>query len=314
MSRRPSPGADTDREAVLARAKRYPYAAPRTSFALVGDRTLELSDLGPNALTEGLAGARAHDPETGESRPLADHSPVSLAPSALRERVPLLAYGSNRSADALARKRRLPDFPADDPLVAIRGELHHMDVVYSAHLSPYGAVAATLARSPGTVTEVFVVLLTSSQLAVLDETEPNYGLEELGDLELRLEGGDRLTAVPTYLSVHGCLACEGRPLAVAAIPARDRRYPARTQADALAVAAARLGHAGDLDDLVLTTAADPDLAAARTRELRREALTFEWPQRRPLDADTAPTGRTAPRPIQAAARPSETIAACDCGP
>jgi hypothetical protein len=287
-----SPSTGTDRDALLVRAKRYPYEAPPSSFALAGDRMLELSNLGPRPLTEGLAGVQARDPETGETRSLEDHGQGSLT------RVPLLAHGSNRSPEALARKRRLPGFPTDDPIVAVRGELRDIDVVYSAHLSPYGAVAATLARSPGTITEVFVVLLTRSQLAVLGESEPNYRLEELGGLELRLEGGSVLASVATYVSRHGCLAREGRPIALAAIPARGRRFPALSQAEVLAVAGARLGHAGDLDELILTTAADPDLAATRTRELRREALAFDWPQRRPLDSETAPSARTAPRRTQ----------------
>jgi len=46
------------------------------------------------------------------------------------------------------------------------------------------------------------------------------------------------------------------------------------------VVARRLGHPGDLDDFILATVHDPQLATARTRELRRDARPLDWPPRR----------------------------------
>jgi hypothetical protein len=266
-----------DRERTLARAKRYPYAAARTSFALVGGRqyAVSLTDGAGGALD--LARARARDPESARELPLTDLPASDLDPGSLAARVPVLAYAANRSPEALERKRSRPGFPADTAIVVLRARLRHLDVVYSAHLSAYGSVGATLQRSPGTSAEVSVTLLTGPQLAALGETEPNYTLEELRDVDLELEGGGRLDSFRSYVTRHGCLVLDGAEVALAAIPARDRRLPELTQPEVLAAVASRLGRPGALDEFILENVADPELAAERTRQLRRDARPLEWP-------------------------------------
>jgi len=266
-----------DRERTLARAKRYPYAAARTSFALVGGRqyAVSLTDGAGGALD--LARARARDPESARELPLTDLPASDLDPGSLAARVPVLAYAANRSPEALERKRSRPGFPADTAIVVLRARLRHLDVVYSAHLSAYGSVGATLQRSPGTSAEVSVTLLTEPQLAALGETEPNYTLEELRDMDVELEGGGRLDRFRSYVSRHGCLVLDGAEVALAAIPARDRRLPELTQPEVLAAVASRLGRPGALDEFILENVADPELAAERTRQLRRDAWPLEWP-------------------------------------
>ncbi len=264
-----------ERERTLARAKRYPYAAPRTSFALVGGREYAISLTGGAHGALDLSGARARDPESGRELPLADLP--DLDPESLAARVPVLAYGANRTPEALERKRSLPGFPTDSAIVVLRARLRDLDVVYSAHLSAYGSVGATLQRSPGTSAEVSVTLLTEPQLAALGETEPNYTLEELRDVDLELEGGGRLDRFHSYVSRHGCLVLDGAEAALAAIPARGRRFPELTQSEVLAAVATRLGRRGALDEFILENVADPELAAERTRQLRRDARPLEWP-------------------------------------
>ena len=60
-------------------------------------------------------------------------------------RTPVLAYGSNAAPEVLSRKLAL----SDQPVLVVPARLREFDVVYSAHISPYGAVPATLQRSPG---------------------------------------------------------------------------------------------------------------------------------------------------------------------
>ena len=266
-----------DRERTLARARGYPYAAPRISLALVRGReyAVSLSDGASGALD--LSRARARDPDSGRELPLTDLPGADLDPGALAARVPVLAYGANRSPEALERKRSGPGFPSDSAIVVLRARLRDLDVVYSAHLSPYGSVGATLQRSPGTSAEVSVTLLTEPQLAALGETEPNYTLEELRDMDVELEGGGRLDRFRSYVSRHGCLVLDGAEVALAAIPARDRRLPELTQPEVLAAVASRLGRPGALDEFILENVADPELAAERTRQLRRDARPLEWP-------------------------------------
>jgi len=269
---------DGERESILARAKTYPYAAPATSYAITPAGRYELVGLGTETLgTDLAAGARARHPESGEDLALADLPPHDLDPESLRARLRVLAYGANRAAEALERKRALPGFPAGESILVLRARLHDLDVVYSAHLSAYGSVGATLQSSPGTAVEVCLMLVTEAQLAALGETERNYTLDELGDLALEVEGGGRLDRACSYVSRHGALVLDGAEVALAAIPATGRRLAARTQPEILAAVARRLGQSSDLDDFILSTVDDPQLVAARTRELRRDARPLEWP-------------------------------------
>ena len=266
-----------DRERTLARAKRYPYAAARTSFALVGGREYAVSLTGGGGGALDLARARARDPESGRELPLTDLPAPDLDLGDLAARVPVLAYGANRTPEALERKRSRPGFPADTAIVVLRARLRHLDVVYSAHLSAYGSVGATLQRSPGTSAEVSVTLLTEPQLAALGETEPNYTLAELRAVDLELEGGGRLDRVRSYVSRHGCLVLDRAEVALAAIPARGRRLSELTQPEVLDRVARHIGRSGALDEFILENVADPQLAAERTRQLRRDARPLEWP-------------------------------------
>ena len=127
---------------ILARAAAYPYEAPLRSFVQLGEATLELPAGGAD-----LAG-----------------------------REPLVSYGANASPAVLARK--LAPLP-EVPLPVLRGELDDFDVVYSAHISPYGAVPSTLQHSPGTTAPVFLAFPTPEQQQLLAATEPNYELRRL---------------------------------------------------------------------------------------------------------------------------------------
>jgi hypothetical protein len=173
----------------------YPFANPGRSFLQLGEQALELPAAGPD----------------------------------LGGRMPLLTYGANAAPEVLARKlAALPELP----LPLIRAELDDFDVVYSAHISPYGAVPATLQRSPGTAVTVFVAYPTPEQLRLLSATEPNYELRRLTRIVCRLDIGETLAEVDAYLSRHGCLLAGETEIALAAIPARDRVFPPMDQAEA----------------------------------------------------------------------------------
>jgi hypothetical protein len=170
----------------------YPYEQPRRSYLQLGARTLELPPAGPD-----LVG-----------------------------REPLLAYGANTSPLALARKlAALP--PA--PLPMLRAHLAGFDVVYSDHVSPYGAVPGTLHPSPGTTVTVFVAYPDGEQLQALTATEPNYELVSLGELDCRLESGDLVERLDAYLSRHRPRLLGGSPVSLTEIEASGRRFAELTQ-------------------------------------------------------------------------------------
>ncbi len=217
---------------ILARAAAYPYEAPLRSFLQHEGRAHGLPPGGPD-----LAGRR-----------------------------PLLAYGANASPTVLARK--LAAHP-HQPLPMLRAELTGFDIVYSAHISPYGAVPSTLQRSPGTTVPVFVAYPTTEQEELLSATEPNYELHRLHDLEIRTELGP-LDSVDAYVSRHGCLTLDGSEVALAAIEAEERRFPSLGEVEVLERVRHILAPELDLERFVASSL-DPGLAAARTAVLHGAA-------------------------------------------
>jgi hypothetical protein len=161
--------------AILERALAYPYATPDRSYLYRDGEAHGLPADGPD-----LAG-----------------------------RTPLLSYGANSAPEALARK--LAPLPGVE-LPVLRAELEGFDVVYSAHVSPYGAVPATLIESPGTTAPVFVLHPTAEQRALLTASEPNYDLVEID-------------GTAAYRSKHGCLQLDGSPVALAAVRSSGRALP-----------------------------------------------------------------------------------------
>jgi hypothetical protein len=209
----------------LARALGYPYAIPTSSYALVDGRVADI--------------------EAAE---------VDLA-----ERIPLLAYGSNAAPEVLARKLGT----APDPVLMVRTDLHDFDVVYSAHVSPYGAVPATLRRSPGTEVPAFVAYPTAEQLRLLSTTEPNYELARFDRPACTLERGNAPAELNAYVSRHGCLLLDGGEIAVAKIEATGRRFAAMAQREVLERVRDLLDPGRDLASFVEACAAGEISAAGR---------------------------------------------------
>jgi hypothetical protein len=182
-----------DDDELVRRALAYPYDPPAGSFVQVGDRTLPVP---PQAVD--VDGRRA-----------------------------LLAYGANASPEALTRK--LAHLPPE-PIAVLRVALRGWDVVYSAHVTRYGSVPAAVVASPGTVASVHLVFPSDAQLEAIAATEgENYRLERLADFSATSEiGGEGPREIDAFVSVHGPLLVDGSPVALAAIPARDRTFPEAT--------------------------------------------------------------------------------------
>lgn len=186
--------------AILARALEYPYATPDRSYLYVDGTAAELPPEGPD----------------------------------LGDRTPLLSYGANASPEALGRK--LAQLPGVE-MPVVQFELTGLDVVYSAHVSPYGAVPATLVESPGTVAPVFLLHPTAKQLALLTASEPNYDLVEV-------EG------IPAYRSKHGCLEIDGSPVALAAVRSVGRTLPEHDEPSVLELVRASLEPDLNLEEFI----------------------------------------------------------------
>ena len=123
---------------------------------------------------------------------------------------PLLAYGANASPERLASKLG-PDARA----AALAGVLRGWAIVHSNHVSPYGAVPATLVPEEGAVAAVHVLLLDDP--APLDVTEPNYHRRTLTGLDLEVDRLGRLEEVDAYVSKWGALQIDGRHVPLGAL-------------------------------------------------------------------------------------------------
>jgi len=129
---------------------------------------------------------------------------------------PVLAYGANASPEALERK--LPGAR----VAALAGRLRGFEVVHSAHVSPYGAVPATLVEDPEAEIDVHVLLVDGGH-ARLDATEPNYRRLSLRAVDLVVDRVGRLAEVEAYVSRHGPLVVDGAPVPLGSRPQAELR-------------------------------------------------------------------------------------------
>ncbi|HEY6551024.1 MAG TPA: hypothetical protein VIY71_07490 [Solirubrobacterales bacterium] len=206
------------------------------------------------------------------SHPFVQHGHGTFDPAEFdldwSDRVPLLAYGSNAAPGALAHKLAL----SNDPVLVVPAWLRDFDVVYSAHISPYGAVPAALQRSPGTVARVHVAYMTSEQLVLVSATEPNYEPTVLSAVECRLDDGKEEAQLSAYISRHGCLLVNGSEVALSAVQATGRRFTELSEPQVLEYVRALACPAESLETFVLANVTDPELAGTRTAQLPRRAL------------------------------------------
>lgn len=127
---------------------------------------------------------------------------------------PVLAYGANASPVRLAAK-----LGPSARVAALAGVLRGWAIVHSAHVSPYGAVPATLVAAEGQMAPVHVLLLDDP--APLDVTEPNYHRRTLTGLDLEVERLGRLERADAYVSKWGPLEVDGQPVPLGSLPQED---------------------------------------------------------------------------------------------
>lgn len=198
-------------------------------------------------------------------------------------RVPVLAHGSNRSPAQLLRK-----YGAGATIPVSYGWLADYDVVYSAHITQYGAVASTLQHRPGTRVRLAVTWLDQAQLARMHETEgpSNYAFGRLAGIELKVEHGplaDHAEAF-VYLGRNGCLDLDEAPVGLAAVAAEGRRHRAHHQEEALDLVRGRHRPGSTLDQMILEAVRRPDRRLALTAEMKARAIPIAAPHFQELEA------------------------------
>ena len=192
------------------------------------------------------------------------------------ERTPVLAVGSNQSPEQLARK-----FPSANwgEIPTSRVHLQDFDTVYSAHVTGYGSIAATLHPAPGTRVSLYVNWLDQRQLLAMHETElpnENYTYAALENINLSFEAGPTLTAVNLYMGNRGAYAPEGRVVPLAEVPAEGRvKDTAKSQAEILAHVHAKLAPEMNLNQFICSSIENLDMRRAYIEILGESSHKFE---------------------------------------
>ena len=215
-------------EAALARAKGYPYPLTHQSFVYHAGKT--------------TSHQLVHEAQ--------DFPDVS-------DRTPVLAVGSNQSPEQLVRK--FPDQQWGE-IPTARVHLSDFDTVYSAHVTGYGSIAATLHPSPGTRVSLYVNWLTERQLEAMHETElpnENYRYGQLENIKLTSEAGPALSAVNLYMGRRGAFAPTGNIIPLAEVPAQGRTQEAKTQTEILSLARDQLAPELELEHFIFSAIASP---------------------------------------------------------
>jgi hypothetical protein len=235
----------------LRLAKGYPFIAPQTSYLFIDGRSEGFSKVAEYGID-------------------------------LSERKAVIAHGSNRAPEQLARKF-VGHSSGQDPIPLTAIWLHDHDVVYSAHVARYGSVAAELVYCPGTSVQIFLTWLTGDQLHRMHDTELPGGNYSYGHIDCRwesLEGFDLpvdANSLAVYRSSFGALNYRGKPLALKALPAKNRCYNSLGQEEVLRFVHQEHGGKDDLDAAILKSVESSQYRKQVVEAVRKQSLDVFHP-------------------------------------
>lgn len=194
---------------------------------------------------------------------------AAFDPAARAGRTPVLACGSNRSPERLRQK-----FGADAEIPVETAVLADHDAVFSAHISRYGAVPATIHGAPGTRVSLAVTWLDDAQLEVMHQSEVgawNYRVVALDGALVTLDSGGEPAQVLAYASRRGHFVHDGGAVALSAVQAEGRRVPEMTGAQVLDEVHRRFARDADPDAFIMRLVQDADYRRSCTAALAADA-------------------------------------------
>lgn len=240
----------------IIRAWGYPWERPRYSYLLLGGVARPLGSWSPARPLDARLGRGAAGPTLGSALSAAGIDPLVWASE---PRAGLLAYGSNAAPSQLLRK--FPD-AAQRAIPVTTVVVADVDVVFSAHLTSYGSLPATIHRTPGARAHLAVTWLTPAERSTMHRSEGgNYRLEQVPGLP----------NVSAYVSDHGVIPLGGEPLGLAAVTVADAGRARLAQADAIGAAARDYFPGHDARSLSLRAISDRPWRRAATRTLAENA-------------------------------------------
>lgn len=257
----------------IERAKNYPFDIPNYSYVFINGKAFKLLEFNPNSLMDSIIQVNE---ERQKLRKYFDSKKIDLRFD-FSNLFPVLAYGSNSSFRQLQEK--FSNFNDYVVIPVIKAHLFDFDVVYSAHISPYGSIPATLQYSPKTMVETFVAYLTEPQLNHLHETEKlgiNYCFGKLFNIRLVLENNAVLQEIFAYLSLHNCLYINDSHIALSAIRAKNRIFPQMNEIGVLTLVRDIIKKDKDLDTFMLENIDDPKIREKRIKDLKLMSRKFSY--------------------------------------
>lgn len=189
----------------------------------------------------------------GEVRP--------LRPGDLTDRAPVLAIGSNGAPVQLLRK-----FGSNATIPVTQDCTIGWAIVYSAHVTGYGAVPATMVPAKGAVSMVFVTWLTSNQQALMDQSEG------LGARYRHQQVQAGRTTMLGYQSTAGALVLDDGPIRLAEVATSGGPKAKLIQSAVLRRVARQLGYGDDGIGFSQKLAQDAGLRADVNARLATMAL------------------------------------------
>src|SRR4051794_21931259 len=166
----------------------------------------------------------------GEVCPIAD---VDLE-AFTANRHPLVTFGANGAPHRLIERFGGFAKSTDRDVLVLTGELHDFDVGANVVPVPYGAVPAVLFHCPGAAVRAAVLWLTALQVETLVFAELGYRLGRLDRAQFEIDEVDvTIDVVFAFVGRTGALRLDGKPAALAAVPARNRTARAMTQEELL---------------------------------------------------------------------------------
>lgn len=150
----------------------------------------------------------------------------------LTSRFAVLAVGSNACPARLADSNKYGG-QSSLAIPALRGWINDVVSVYVPRLASYGSVPATVMAMPGASTELWVTLLTESELRLMDESEGRgvrYDLVEMPTAEFGVEGGLSIASISAYYEPLGLRDVRtGKPILLSCFEATGADLPSLSQ-------------------------------------------------------------------------------------
>ena len=243
----------------------YPFERPPGSYILRGEDVEMLKD---------VDGAKRE----------------SVIAAFTENRYPIVSFGANAAPDRLSMKFGHFDDEADREVLVLAGDLHELDIGAVASVPLLGYMPAALFASPGTAVRAAVIWVTLAQVTQLAWSELSYRLGRLEEARFEVDEANlEIEDVFAFVSRLGALCIDGAPVALAAVPARNRTAAALTQLELLdAVALLALGPGAGAKDLARAACEDMRGVLARVSETvwpSAQQLSSHWT---PFPASGAP--------------------------